>query len=182
MTRPAFRLAVSLAMALAIGACGSSVPSVSPAASVGASTNPAPSSSTEASEPAGLPSAEATPVASAGGEEGQTETEWGRIWDAPPAGLPVFPAATLSEEAATGPATAVYVVEGAKPAALATWYQDAFSTAGFFTNSLSGPFEDGGYILEATGDDPACRVSMTIAPLGGTVSLTLLYGAACPHP
>ena len=113
--------------------------------------------------------------------EGQTETEWGRIWDTPPAGFPVFPEATLSEEAATGPATAVYVAEGAKPAAIATWYQDAFSAAGFFTDSLSGPFEDGGYILEASGDDPACRLSLTIAPLGGTVGLTLLYGAACPR-
>ena len=182
MTRLAFRLAGSLAFTLAVVACGSSVPSVSPAASGGASISPAPSSSTEASEPAGTPSAEATPAASAGAAEDQTETEWGRIWDTPPGGFPVFPEATLSEEAATGPATAVYVVEGAKPAALATWYRDAFSTAGFFTDSLSGPFEDGGYILEASGDDPACRVSMTIAPLGGTVGLTLLYGAACPHP
>ena len=103
MTRPAFRLAVSLAMALAIGACGSSVPSVSPAASVGASTNPAPSSSTEASEPAGLPSAEATPVASAGGEEGQTDTEWGRIWDSPPAGFPKYPGGNAVRGGRDGP-------------------------------------------------------------------------------
>ncbi len=114
--------------------------------------------------------------------EGQTETEWGRIWDTVPAAFPVFPAATPSEEAATGPASAVYVVEGSKADQIATWYQQAFETSAFHTDSLSGPFEDGGYLLESSGDDPACRLSLTIAPLGGTVGLTLLYGAGCPHP
>ena len=176
MTRPALRLAAGLLVALAVVACGSTAPSASP--SGGGPGTAVPTTSVEASEPV----AEPTSAATAAAAEGQTDTEWGRIWDTPPAAFPLFPGATPSEEAATGPATAVYAVEGADPDQIATWYQDAFSLAGFSTDSLSGPFEDGGYILELSGDDPACRLSLTISPLGGTVGLTLLYGAACPHP
>ena len=75
----------------------------------------------------------------------------------------------LSEEAATGPASAVYVVEGGDPAKIATWFQQALETATYSTDSLSGPMEDGGYVLESSGEDPACRLSVTIAPLGGTI-------------
>ncbi len=34
---------------------------------------------------------------------GQTDTEWGRIWDGLPADFPVYAGATASEEATTGP-------------------------------------------------------------------------------
>jgi hypothetical protein len=173
---------VFLLLALAVVACGSTAPSASPSASGGSSSSGAQTTSTDASEHATEPTLDATPAATAAPAEGQTDTEWGRIWDTLPASFPVFPGATTSEEAATGPATAVYVVEGSKPDQIATWYQQAFELGAFHTDSLSGPFEDGGYILESSGDDPACRVSLTISPLGGTVGLTLLYGAACPHP
>lgn len=113
---------------------------------------------------------------------GQTDTEWGRIWDSLPAGFPKYPGATLSEEAATGPATATYIVEGGEPKAIATWFQDAFEAAAFSTEALSGPLEDGSYVLDSLGQDPACRLSVTIAPLGGTTTLTVMYGARCPHP
>lgn len=176
------RLLVFLAIALAVVACGSTTPSASPSASGGGPTSAVPTTSTGATDPAPEPTLEPTPAATAVPAEGQTDTEWGRIWDTLPAGFPVFPGATPSEEAATGPASAVYVVEGSKPDQIATWYQQAFEVVAFHTDSLSGPFEDGGYILESSGDDPACRVSLTIAPLGGIVGLTLLYGAACPHP
>jgi hypothetical protein len=182
MNRIAFRLAASLLIALAVIACGSTAPSASPSATGAGSKSSTPTTSTGASEPAEEPTTEATPAATAAAADGQTDTEWGRIWDTVPAAFPVFPDAAPSEEAATGPASAVYVVEGSKPDQIATWYQEAFETSGFHTDSLSGPFEDGGYILESSGDDPACRLSLTIAPLGGTASLTVLYGAACPHP
>ncbi len=178
MTPRGVRMAGLLLVALTVGACASPTPSTSPTASGGASSSAGPTASTGATEPAPEPS----PAATAAPAEGQTDTEWGRIWDTPPAGFPVFPGATPSEEASTGPATAVYVVEGPEPAQIATWYQQSFETAEFHTDSLSGPFEDGGYILESSGEDPACRLSLTIAPLGGTVALTLLYGASCPHP
>jgi hypothetical protein len=93
----------------------------------------------------------------------------------------MYPGATPSDEASSEPASAVYVVDDAEPGAIATWFQDAFESAAFHTDALSGPFEDGGYLLESSGDDPACRLSLAIAPLGGTTSLTVLYGADCPH-
>jgi len=180
MSRCAHRLAGAFLVALAVIACGSTAPSASPSAPGGDPGSASPTTTTEATEPAAEPTIEPTPAATAPPAEGQTDTEWGRIWDTPPAGFPVFPGATPSEETATGPASAVYVVEGSGPDQIATWYQQAFELAAFHTDSLSGPFEDGGYVLESSGDDPACRLSLTIAPLGGTVSLTLLYGAACP--
>ena len=72
-------------------------------------------------------------------------------------------------------------VEGGEPAEIATWYQDELEMAAFSTEALSGPLEDGGYVIDSTGQDPRCRLSVTIAPLGGTTTLTVLYGAACPH-
>jgi hypothetical protein len=122
-----------------------------------------------------------TPAATTTSSADQTDTDWGRIWDTLPAGFPMYPGAMPSEEASTEPASAVYVVDDAEPSALATWFQDAFELATYHTDALSGPFEDGGYLLESSGDDPACRLSLTIAPLGGTTSLTVLYGADCPH-
>ncbi len=168
------RMAGSLLVALAVAACGSDSPPPSPSV---AATGTAPiSPSAEVSEtPAETPATAAPPA------EGQTDTEWGRIWDTLPSGFPMYPGATPSEEAASGPATAVYVVDGADPSAIATWFQEAFELAAYHTDALSGPFEDGGYVLDSSGDDPACRLSVTISPLGGTTSLTVLYGAACPH-
>ncbi len=112
---------------------------------------------------------------------GQTDTDWGRIWDTLPSGFPMYPGAVPSEETSSDPASAVYVVDAAEPKAIATWFQDAFELGAFHTDALSGPFEEGGYLLESSGDDPACRLSLTIAPLGGSTSLTVLYGADCPH-
>lgn len=175
MTRLEWRLACALLIALAAAACSSTSPSppVSPSA-VGTAT-PAPSAATSAS-------AEPTPAgATVPPAAGQTDTEWGRIWDTLPSGFPKYPGATLSEEAATGPASAVYVVEGGEPSRIATWFQQAFETASYSTDALSGPMEDGSYTLDSSGQDPACRLSVTIAPLGGTTSLTVMYGAACPH-
>ena len=123
------------------------------------------------------PTPESTPPATSG----QTDTDWGRIWDSLPSGFPMYPGAMPSEEASSEPASAVYVVDDAEPGAIATWFQDAFELAAYHTDALSGPFEDGGYLLESSGDDPACRLLLTIAPLGGTTSLTVLYGADCPH-
>ena len=52
---------------------------------------------------------------------GQTETEWGVIWDTLPADFPVYEGAIPSEESASGPASANLVVDGVDPSAVATW-------------------------------------------------------------
>ena len=181
MTVRATRLAGFLLLAVAAAAaCGSTASTASPAAaSAQGSSTLAPSASApvETAEPVEtLPDETVGPP-----REGQTETEWGRIWDTLPAGFPTYPGAVLSEEAATGPASAVFVLEGGEPADIATWYQGELEMVAFSTEALSGPLEDGGYVIDSTGQDPRCRLSVAIAPLGGTTTLTVLYGAACPH-
>jgi hypothetical protein len=122
-----------------------------------------------------------TPMASGPVEAGQTDTEWGRIWDSVPAGFPVYPTSVLSEEAASGPASAVFVAPQADAADVATWFQDHLEEAAYSTYALSGPLEDGSFVIDSIGQDDDCRTEVTIAPLGGTISVTVRYGAGCPH-
>lgn len=52
-------------------------------------------------------------------------------------------------------------------------------TATYSTEGLSGPLEDGSYVLDSVGDG-GCRIQTTIAPQGGLTLVTVLYGADCP--
>ena len=85
-----------------------------------------------------------------------------------------------SEEGATGPASATLAVQGADPKAVATFYQGALSSDQYTTDGLSGPLEDGGYVLDMTGPASGCKVQVTATPTGGLITVTILYGAACP--
>ncbi len=58
--------------------------------------------------------------------------------------------------------------------------QVGLAAAGYSTEALSGPSEDGSLVIDSVGTDPACRVQTRIRPLGGTTMITVLYGAACP--
>ena len=89
------RVVASILFIVVLAGCASGGPSASPAspASPGATSAAASTAAT------GAPSSGATVT--------QTETDWGRIWDALPAGFPVIPGATPDEEAA-GPASAVF--------------------------------------------------------------------------
>jgi hypothetical protein len=162
--RRATFLCLAAAIALAIAACGSSAPSASTRATASSAASAA------ASVPPSI-----TPAA------GQTDTEWGRIWDSLPAGFPTISGATPSEEASTGPASAILAVEGGDPKAIATTLRAQLEAAGYTTEGLNGPAEDGGFVLESTGSAAGCKVLATIAPLGGLTTVTILYGAACPN-
>ena len=113
---------------------------------------------------------------------GQTDTAWGRIWDSLPAGFPSYPGSTPAEEAASGPASAVLAVQGIDARTIAGWMQSELERATYSTEALSGPLEDGSYVLDSTGTAPGCRVQVSIAPLGGLTTVTVLYGASCPQP
>ena len=110
---------------------------------------------------------------------GQTDTAWGRIWDTVPDGFPRFPGATPADDASSEPASARYAVPGGDPGAIATWMQGALETATFSTAGLNGPAEDGSFVIDSVGED-GCALQTTIAPLGDTTFITVLYGAACP--
>ena len=158
------RLLSTVPLALALAACGPAVPT-SPAV-------PAPSGSPDISGSGG-------PSVAPGA--GQTETEWGRIWDDVPTGFPRFPGSTVADDAAPQPASLRLAVPDGDPQAIAAWMQAALEAATYSTEGLSGPFEDGSLVLDSVGDGD-CRIETVVAPLGGMTFVTVRYGAACPAP
>ena len=109
----------------------------------------------------------------------QTDTEWGRIWDDVPAGFPRFPGSTVADGATPEPVSATYSVANDDTAVIATWMQAALENASFRTESLSGPLEDGSFVLDSVG---AGRMPAAgrVEPMGGLTFVTVRYGAACP--
>jgi hypothetical protein len=164
-------LGLSLVAAIAVAACGSSGATTSP----GSSVTPLASAGPTAASASSSAAAAAGSVAA-----GQTDTAWGRIWDTLPGGFPAITGSTPTE-AADGPASATLVVQGNAAKAIATSMQTALEAAGFRTEGLSGPLEDGTYVLDAAGTPAGCLVQVTAKPLGGLTTVTILYGAVCPH-
>ena len=127
-----------------------------------------------------MASAEPTSAtASAGPAVGQTDTDWGRIWDAVPADFPRFPGSKVADDTGDAPVSARFVVDGGDPEAIAAWMQSAMETATYSTEGLNGPLEDGSMVLDSVGE-AGCRIQTTVAPLGGTTFVTVRYGASCP--
>jgi hypothetical protein len=110
----------------------------------------------------------------------QTDTDWGRIWDSVPPGFPVPPGAVASEEAAGGPASATWTIAGADVADLAEWMQSELELATYSTEALSGPLENGEYVLDSVGDD-GCRMEVALTPRDGLTTVSVRFGAACPY-
>jgi hypothetical protein len=170
LRRPATGL---LAIACIVAACGTGAASPVPSASSGTSsaTSSAPSPSASGPLAGGSPPLPA----------GQTDTEWGRIWDTLPSRFPTVNGAMPGEETATGPATANLVVDGLDAKGITTLLETLLKQGGYTTTALSGPLENGGYILEMNGSEPGCQLQVSAAPEGSLTTLTILYGASCPH-
>jgi hypothetical protein len=169
MTSRSRRFLLLTLIGLSAVACG-------PAVSASPSTSAAPSS---ASSSAPVESTDAATPSSAAA--GQSDTAWGRIWDAVPADFPVLPGAAPADDATGEPASARFSIAGGDPLAIAQWLQDALETATFSTDAMNGPGEDGGYVIDSVGDGD-CRIQTRIAPLGDMTFVTVLYGADCPGP
>jgi hypothetical protein len=179
-TRPR-RLTVGLPLVvLVLAACGTAADGSTPASA--AASNAATASAATSSAPSAAPSADpsvapVSPDASTG--VGQSDTEWGRIWDGVPEGFPRFTGARDADDATAEPVSDVYAVEGGDAAEISTWLQAAMETATYSTEGLSGPLEDGSFVLDSVGDG-ACRIQTSIVPMGGLVLVTVRYGADCP--
>ena len=74
-----------------------------------------------------------------------------------------------------------FVIAGDVARLVATALVTQMASAGFPTEGMGTPLEDGRYTLEGTGSTPGCKVQLTIKPMGGETFVTILYGAACPH-
>lgn len=143
--------------------------------------SPSPPSATPQATPTlaiGTPSLAPSPSASPPPAAGITETDWGPIWDALPPGFPHYPGSTPTETGG-GAASAILDAPADVPT-VTSWYQATLELVGFNTLSLSGPLEDGSMEIESAGLETRCLVRTTIAPLGGSTIVTILYGAGCP--
>jgi hypothetical protein len=161
------RVAPLLLVAVAVAGCGTTVaPSASPAGSARPS----------AAEPrlTPVPGGKPTPVATL---PTTTETEFGRIWDAVPSSFPRLPSSTVGESKT--PASAVFVEIVGNASTTSESIARALADQGWTVN-VGSPLEDGTVVLEATGQPDGCKAEVRFTPLGGSVMMTVLYGAACP--
>lgn len=109
----------------------------------------------------------------------RTETAWGTIWDGVPTGFPRYAGSTSADDATAAPVSDAYAIPAGDPAQIAAVLQALMETATYSTEGLSGPLEDGAFVLDSVGDG-GCRIQTTIAPQGGLTLVTVLYGADCP--
>lgn len=158
--------ALAAGLALVAAACGTAAAPTSPAVP----TAPAPT------DVAGSGARTAPP------RPGTFETAWGSAWDALPPGFPLPPGAKPAEpgDPADGPVSGVFVAD-MSPAAAARAMEAGLGAAGYSTEALSGPLEDGSLVLDAVGREPACRVQARIRERGGMTMITVLFGAGCPE-
>jgi hypothetical protein len=154
-SRPILPVVAILAAAVTLAACGTDDSTASP-------------------RPTDSPSV--APTTAAGS---QTETGWGRIWDDVPAGFPRFPTSAVADDISPDPVSATYAVDNDDTAQIAGWMQNALETAALRTESLSGPLEDGGFVIESVGGGD-CRIQTSVRPMGGLTFVVVRYGAACP--
>ena len=173
MIRMARREALLLLLVTLLAACGQGAPT--PAASDGSSagaSGAAPVSSTTGGSPG---------TSGRSPDTGRTDTDWGRIWDAVPTAFPVYPGAVPSDEAQTEPVSATFTIAADDARGVAAWMQAELERNAYRTEALNGPMEDGGFIIESTGD-AGCRIQVAVTPLGGMTIVTVRYGADCPSP
>jgi hypothetical protein len=166
---PALRL--GLAASLILAACSPSTPTP---------TSSSPPPSVASVEPS--VDVSSSPIGSSPAPQvGQTDTDWGRIWDTLPATFPVYPGATPAQEAETGPVSATFALTGQDAKTVATWMQAELERAAYSTEALTGPLEDGSFVLDSIAT-AGCRVEVAVAPLGGLTTVSVRYGGACPGP
>jgi hypothetical protein len=161
---------LAIALVLAAATCGPAGPTPRSTAiaapSVAPSLTPVPGGSTGASSP------------SASVSQTDTQTEVGRIWDALPKSFPRI-AGAVPIETGSGPTTGTFAVGTDLASAVAT-IRAGLTGLGYNVD-VGSPLEDGTVVLDAGGGgEPECRIEVRFTPLSGTITMAVLYGAACP--
>jgi len=168
--------ALLLALVVLAG-CGSSPTPTATAATPGLSTSrpatapPEPTAVPGAATPAPKPTPKPTRTTTTG-------TGWGEILDSVPDGFPVYPGADAAPDAADGPVSGAWITD-AGVNKVAAWYRATLEAAGYTTQDLSDPLEDGSRVLDTVTDLPECRIQTTFRPADGSTIITVLYGAGC---
>jgi hypothetical protein len=158
---------VLLAPLPALAAC--SLPGTTTRPTVAVTGTPAPAPpSIDVEQPGQTPSA------------GQVDSDWGPIWATLPDGFPTPPGAQEAEaETAVSAAYAVPTTSMANARQVASFYAQAFSSAGY-GGSIDGPLEDGSYGAWAS-NGYGCDVRVEAVPRGSEETyVTVFYGAMCP--
>lgn len=166
---------LSLTLVILLAACDSADQTSGPTPSGASTEAPSPAAS-DTPDASAEPSSEASGGPSAGT---QTDTTWGRIWDDVPPGFPTFAGSTIAGDTSPEPVSATWSIANDDTAVIATWMQAALENASFRTEALSGPLEDGSFVLEMVGQGD-CRLQVVVVPMGGLTFVTVRYGAACP--
>jgi hypothetical protein len=178
--RPFAPLFAVVALALIVATCGGAARTATPQPTIPPARTPAPTTATAPTPPA--------PTKVPGGNgatprprPGTFETAWGKAWDALPPGFPVPSGAIPADpgDPADGPVSGAFVV-GHAPDDVVKLMQNGLAAAGYSTEAISGPLEDGSVVIDSVGTDPACRVQTRVRGLSGTTMVTVLFGAACP--
>ena len=158
---PAAALAVLVLVALA--ACSAS-------ASSGSSTGPTDGAGTG-------PLSTAPQLTIAPSLPTQTDTSWGRIWDAVPDSFPSPTGAEPATDPGQGPASGHLVVTAAAND-VADGYVVGLHGAGWTVNK-DGPLEDGSIVVNAT-KAGGCKAQVSVKSIGDASLAAILYGASCP--
>jgi hypothetical protein len=164
-------LAILVAVSIAAEGCATSTSTPSPSAAAAATPSVVPTATELETEPI-----DETPGPGSSGIT-QTDTEWGRIWDALPQSFPVYPGAEETTDIGA-PASGQFVLP-ANVTTATTWMKTALDATGLRT-TVSAPLEDGSQTLDSVGPN-GCAARTTIAPTGGVTLMTILYGAKCPY-
>jgi hypothetical protein len=159
-------------------ACG---PDSSPSATPGAAS---PSAGVSSGAPGPSPTPTPVPGSSSAAPTGtvppQADTSWGRIWEGLPANFPHFAGAEPTEVGGNEPTSATLDIPTSAGTVedVVAFYHSAIEAAGYSVSD-DGPLENGGYTISATGQG-GCALQVSVDPLGGSITVTVLYGAFCP--
>jgi hypothetical protein len=109
----------------------------------------------------------------------QTDTAWGRIWDAVPSTFPMIRGAVPATDTGEGAVSALLALQAPDAMVIAAFYRDALQAMSM-TVTMDGPLEDGSVIVSGT-DGNDCAVQVSVRPSGSTNLISVLYGAGCPY-
>ena len=92
--------------------------------------------------------------------------------------VPALSRRQTADDATPDPVSSAYVIAQGDAAQIADWMQRA-SNWRRTVRRVVRAVEDESYVLDSVGDGD-CRIQTRIAPQGGLILVTVLYGAACP--